>query len=231
MKKRKSAAERRTGIAAGLAHSLRVHAVLFLSILLGFAVFLILPQALELSARLVIGWDVGALVYLAFALSTVVRFSLARAKSRAADQDEGATLILMLTVAAAAVSLGAVVSLLGSAKNFPDVKQPLFLGLAVGTTLISWALIHTMFALHYAHEYYGGEDVGRGGGLKFPNEPQPDYWDFIYFAFVIGTTFQVSDVQATNKRVRRLVVAHGVVSFFFSVTIIALMVNIGSNLI
>jgi uncharacterized membrane protein len=88
-----------------------------------------------------------------------------------------------------------------------------------------------MFALHYAHEYYGGEDVGRGGGLKFPNETQPDYWDFVYFSFVIGMTFQVSDVQVTGKRVRRLVVAHGVVSFFFSVAIIALMVNIGSGLI
>jgi uncharacterized membrane protein len=88
-----------------------------------------------------------------------------------------------------------------------------------------------MFALHYAHEYYGGEDVGRGGGLKFPSDPQPDYWDFVYFSFVLGMTFQVSDVQVTRKRVRRLVVAHGIVSFFFSVTIIALMVNIGSNLI
>jgi uncharacterized membrane protein len=231
MKKRKAAAARRTGLAAGLAHSLRVHSVLFLCVLLGLAVFLLLPRTLELSARLLIGWDVGAIVYLGFALSTVVRFSLARAKSRAADQDEGATFILMLTVAAVVVSLGAVVSLLGSAKNFPEAKQPLLLTLAVGTTLISWVFIHTMFALHYAHEYYGGEDVGRGGGLKFPNDPQPDYWDFVYFAFVLGMTFQVSDVQVTGKRVRRLVVAHGVVSFFFSVTIIALMVNIGSNLI
>jgi uncharacterized membrane protein len=231
MTKRKTAARSRAGFPAGLLHSLRIHSALFSSALLGFAVFLMLPQAWELSARLVMSWDIGAIIYLGFALSTVVRFSLTRAKSRAADQDEGATLILMLTVAAAAVSLGAVVSLLGTAKNTPEAKQPILLLLAVGTTLISWALIHTMFALHYAHEYYGGEDVGRGGGLKFPNDPQPDYWDFVYFAFVLGMTFQVSDVQVTNKRVRRLVVAHGIISFFFSVTIIALMVNIGSNLI
>ena len=63
-----------------------------------------------------------------------------------------------------------------------------------------------MFALHYAHEFYGGEDIGRGGGLKFPGEPRPDYWDFVYFSFVIGMTFQVSDVQVTGKRLRRLVV-------------------------
>lgn len=221
----------RTGPAAEILHSLRVHSVLFSCILLGFAVFLLLPQTLQLSARLVIGWDVGAIVYLGFALSNILRFSLARARSRAADQDEGATLMLMLTVIAAGVSLGAVVSLLGAAKNLPEAKQPVFMLLAVGTTIISWALIHVMFALHYAHEYYGGEDIGRGGGLKFPNDQQPDYWDFVYFSFVIGMTFQVSDVQVTGKRVRRLVAAHGVVSFFFSVTILALMVNIGSNLI
>lgn len=234
MSKRRSPsrARHRAGFpAAGLLHSLRVHGVLLSCTLLGFAVFLMLPRAWELSARLVMSWDAGTLVYLGFALSTVMRFSLNRAKSRAADQDEGATLILMLTVAAAIVSLGAVISLLGAAKVAPESKQPITLILSVGTILISWTLIHTIFALHYAHEYYGGEDVGRGGGLKFPNDPQPDYWDFIYFSFVIGMTFQVSDVQVTGKRVRRLTVAHGIVSFFFSVTIIALMVNIGSTLI
>lgn len=217
--------------AANLLHSVRVHGVLFFSICLGLVLFLLLPQEWEFSARLVLGWDAGALVYLGFALSTIVRFSLSRAQSRAADQDEGATLILVLTVIATGVSLGTVVSLLGTAKNVGEMKQTVFLLLGIGTTLISWTLIHTMFALHYAHEYYGGEDIGRGGGLKFPNDTQPDYWDFIYFAFVIGMTFQVSDVQVTSKRVRRLVVAHGIVSFFFSVTIIALMVNIGSGLI
>jgi uncharacterized membrane protein len=231
MSGRKRSATHRGGFAAALLHSLRVHSVLFASIVVGSAAFFLLSGALGSAARFVIGWDAGALFYLVFAISTAMRFSLARARSRAADQDEGATLILMLTVAAAAVSLGAVVSLLGSAKSVPAADRTVLMILAVGTTLISWTLIHTVFALHYAHEFYGGEDVGRGGGMKFPNEPQPDYWDFIYFSFVVGMTFQVSDVQVTNKRVRRLVVAHGVISFFFSVAIIALMVNIGSTLI
>jgi uncharacterized membrane protein len=229
MKRRRTSTRER--FPAGVLHTLRVHIVLFSSALFGFFVFFVLPRDWPFSERLVMSWDIGALAYLAFAVSTIMRFSLSRAKSRAADQDEGATLILILTVIATAVSLGAVVSLIGSAKNLPESRQPVLLLLGIGTTLISWALIHTIFALHYAHEFYGGEDVGRGGGLKFPNDPQPDYWDFVYFSFVIGMTFQVSDVQVTSKRVRRLVVAHGIVSFFFSVTIIALMVNIGSNLI
>jgi len=233
MSKRRNSrvARKRTEFPARLQHTLRVHAALCSGTLLGIVLFLAMPGSWALPARLVMAWDAGALLYLALALATVMRFSLERAKGRAADQDEGATLILMLTVLAAAVSLGAVIGLLGTAKSAPETMQPTALLLGVGTILISWTLIHTMFALHYAHEYYGDEDVGRGGGLKFPNDPQPDYWDFVYFAFVLGMTFQVSDVQVTKKRVRRLVVAHGIVSFFFSVTIIALMVNIASNLI
>jgi len=233
MKTRKQtrAGPRRSGLAARSLHILRVHATLMSCVALGVALFFLLPAAWEFPARFVVAWDAGALAYLGSALTVFARFNLSRVKSRAADQDEGATVILMLTVAAALVSLGAVIGLLGEAKNIPAAKQHGTLALAVATILISWLLIHTMFALHYAHEFYGGEDVGRGGGLKFPNEAQPDYWDFVYFSFVIGMTFQVSDVQVTNKRVRRLAVAHGVVSFFFSVTIIALMVNIGSTLI
>lgn len=231
MSGKRSRASAAGGFPAGLLHALRVHSPLFSAIIFGFIVLLALPQDWRMAARMAIGWDAGALLYLGLALSAILRFSLKRARSRAADQDEGATVLLILTVLAALVSLGAVVSLLGSAKAVPGATQPLLLLLGVATALISWTLIHTMFALHYAHEYYGGEDVGHGGGLKFPNETQPDYWDFVYFSFVIGMTFQVSDVQVTGKRVRRLVVAHGVVSFFFSVAIIALMVNIGSGLI
>ena len=85
--------------------------------------------------------------------------------------------------------------------------------LAIGTVVLSWAFTHTIFALHYAHGFYG--EHLRKSGLKFPGEGQPDYWDFIYFAFVIGMTFQVSDVAITNKSIRRTVVAHGALSFFF----------------
>jgi uncharacterized membrane protein len=88
-----------------------------------------------------------------------------------------------------------------------------------------------IFTLHYAHEYYGEGRDGTFGGLEFPNDDQPDYWDFLYFAFVVGMTFQVSDVQVTSKFIRRLVVAHGAVSFVFNVAILSVMVNISSEFI
>ena len=87
----------------------------------------------------------------------------------------------------------------------------------------------TIFALHYAHEFYG--TGRRAAGLKFPGDERPDYWDFVYFAFVIGMTFQVSDVGITHREIRRTVVAHGVLSFLFTAAILALAVNIAASLV
>jgi uncharacterized membrane protein len=87
--------------------------------------------------------------------------------------------------------------------------------------MLSWAFIHTMFALHYAHEFYAEHH-----GLIFPHDPEPTYWDFVYLAFSIGTATQVSDVEISSKRIRRTVSLHGIVSFFFNVTVIALTVGL-----
>ena len=100
---------------------------------------------------------------------------------------------------------------------------------AIVTILLSWAFIHLVFALHYAHEYYDEND-GRGGGLIFPGDEDPDYWDFLYYALVVAMTAQVSDVQITNKSIRRLTTVHGVISFFFNVTVLAFTINIVSTL-
>jgi len=101
--------------------------------------------------------------------------------------------------------------------------------LVVTTITLSWMFVQVIFALHYAHEYYDTGD--EGGGLVFPNDPHPEYWDFLYFSVVIGMTFQVSDVQVTSKPLRRLVMAHGLVAFVFNVALLALVVNFGSSLI
>ncbi len=86
-----------------------------------------------------------------------------------------------------------------------------------------------MFALHYAHDYYG--EGNRANGLIFPGKDKPDYWDFMYFAFVIGMTFQVSDVQVSNRLIRRLVVTHGALSFVFNAAILAVTVNLATSAI
>jgi uncharacterized membrane protein len=206
----------------------RHHPRLAIAAALGVVVVLLLPGNLRLSTRLLIGWDIGAVFYLATAIALVQDFDLKRVQLRAEQYDEGGLLVLVLTVVAAVASLAAIVIELGATRA--AVNDRLALLLAAGTALLSWALIHTIFAFHYAHRFYRGPGT-RGSGLSFPQSEHPNYWDFVYFSFVIGMTFQVSDVQVTTTQLRRVVAAHGIVSFFFSVAILALTVNLGANLI
>jgi uncharacterized membrane protein len=134
-----------------------------------------------------------------------------------------------MTVATALASLLAIVVLLGTSAAGGAHRRSIELVLATITIGLSWVFIHTMFALHYAHEFYDQSGVP---GLAFPGgEEEPDYWDFVYFALVIGMTAQVADVGITTKEIRRTVAAHGVVSFFFNVALLALTVNIAASAI
>ncbi len=213
-----------------LHHVAKLHGRLITSTLIGLVATFVLMAVTDWRAMTaaLIGWDLGVLVYLVTAIVTITRFDLAKVKQRASEEDEGATLILILTVIAAAASLAALIGELGSMGS--DASKALFFSHAVLTIVLSWTFIQVIFTFHYAHEYYGEGRDRRRGGLTFPDDPTPDYWDFVYFSFVIGMTFQVSDVQVTSKFIRRLVVAHGLVSFVFNVAILAVTVNIGGNL-
>ncbi len=177
--------------------------------------------------RGLVGWDIGIGLYVILAIEMMARADVHQIRRRAAAQDEGAIVILILTVATAAASLLAIVVLLGTSAGGAAQRGTMELVLATITIGLSWALIHTMFALHYAHEFYDQSGVP---GLAFPGgEKEPDYWDFVYFALVIGMTAQVADVGITTKEIRRTVAAHGVVSFFFNVALLALTVNIAAS--
>jgi uncharacterized membrane protein len=181
----------------------------------------------RLATRLLVGWDISAGLYLALVAHMMSVSSIHRIRGRAAREDEGQAAILVLTVTAALASLGAIVAELGSAVGVN--RRPSHVVLAVLTILLSWAFIHAIFALHYAHEFY---DETEGGGLAFPGgDLEPDYWDFVYFSFVVGMTSQVSDVCITSKRIRRVVTAHGVIAFVFNVALLALTVNIAASAI
>jgi len=207
------------------------HAKLFAAALAGVVLLPLLPGALRLSTRLLIAWDFASFIYLVGAVLVIRAFDLNRVQVRAEETDEGGPALLLITVLTALASLAAIVVELGSAKEMqsPETRQAAFV-LAAVTVILSWTLIHTIFAFHYAHIYYRGPGT-RGRGLAFPGEGEPDYWDFVYFSFVIGMTFQVSDVQITGRKIRRLAIAHALVSFVFNVAILALTVNIGANLI
>jgi uncharacterized membrane protein len=205
------------------------HRRLLMSAALGIAtIFILRLTDLGAVARMLIGWDVAVLIYLAAAAFIMARCStVAAIKKNASIQDEGAFAILILAVAAAIASLGAIFAEL-AALDRDSPNYGLYIALAIVTVVLSWTFTQTIFALHYAHEFYG--EGARGNGLKFPDDNQPDYWDFVYFSFVVGMTFQVSDVAVTHKSARRMVVAHGALSFFFSTAIVAMTVNIAAGL-
>jgi uncharacterized membrane protein len=198
---------------------------LFLAAVLGIVVGLVLPSEWRATTRLLVTWDVGVGLYLALAFQAMAKADIARIRRRAALLDEDRVAFLFLTAGAALASLGAIVAELGAKDTG---RAPAHLALAAVTIALSWAFIHTIFALHYAHEFYI-ENRYEDGGLAFPGKEKPDYWDFLYFSLVIGMTSQVSDVAVTAKSIRRTVMWHGVVSFFFNVALLALTVNIAAR--
>jgi uncharacterized membrane protein len=208
----------------------RLHRRLVLALLLGVGV-LVLSMAFpgRMPTRLLTGWDISLCVYLALTYYGMARAPVTRIRWRAKVQDEGAVALLVLTVVSALASLAAVIAEVGAAPSATGLGWSEFT-LGALTILLSWAFVHTIFALHYAHEFYGGGNT-REGGLIFPGKDEPDYWDFMYFSLVIAMTSQVSDVQISSRSIRRLATVHGVFSFFFNLTVLALTVNMVSNLI
>jgi uncharacterized membrane protein len=210
----------------------RLHARLVISVVMGAAIAAALFMTdLHTTTRLLIGWDAGILLYLVLIYSVARRGDIARLRQRAAEEDEGAIILLLLTFAAAIASLAAIVIEVGGSQGETGVRAALSVALTMSTIVLSWFFVHTEFALHYAHEFYGQGRDKTIGGLNFPGTRAPDYWDFLYFSLVIAMTSQVSDVQITSRSLRGVAAMHGVLSFFFNLGILALTVNMLSNLI
>ena len=210
----------------------RLHARLLISVVVGIAVTLSLATTDWYTAtKLLLGWDIGVALYLALIYQLVATCGIDEIRRRAAEDDEGALALLILTGLSGLAIMGAIIAELGIAKVSGQPRSGLGVTLAMATIVVSWAFVHTIFALHYAHEYYGERGDHAIGGLTFPGRQSPDYWDFVYFSLVIAMTSQVSDVVITSKVIRRIVTVHGVLAFFFNVAVFALTVNIVSNLI
>ena len=196
----------------------------FLSLAVGILVCLLMPGSFRLVTRLLFGWDALIAVYLVLVYTMMLCNDHQHIRRAAAMQDDGRFVILLVTAIGAFASIAAIVSELGVHRGAAE------LSIAITTIALSWAAVHTTFALHYAHDYYRPP----AGGLEFPSgdkEDNADYWDFVYFSFVIGMTAQVSDVGITDKTIRRTATAHGIVSFIYNTALLALTVNIAASAI
>ena len=206
---------------------------LFSSVLVGALVAFLLPEswALHDVTRAIVGWNIGAWLYLMLAARMMFWTTHEKIRVRAIKQDDGRYVVLGMVIVAAIVAIGAIVAELGVAKDMHGMLRYEHIALAVMTILSSWAFTQVMFALHYAHDFYAAKERGNPGGLEFPNAPAPDYGDFLYFSCVIGTSGQTADVSFTSRAMRRTGLVHCVLAFFFNTTLVALTINIASSLI
>ncbi len=215
---------------------------LIASVALAVAAFLLEPSAMsDRSTRMLVAWNVGTGLDIALNMLAVARATPSTIRRRASLTDEGRFAILILVVLAALATMGAIFVQLHVAKDMQGLAKGLHLGLAGLTIVSAWVFIHLTFALHYAHEYFDettalpgetprGEARTWRGGLAIPGTDEPDYWDFLYFSFIIGVASQTADVAITSKRIRRTSLAHSIVAFFFNSAILALTINIAAGL-
>ncbi len=195
----------------------------------------VLPLDLDRSTVAALSWDLGCLCFLALVLTEFRGRDAPYIRGVAAAQDEGQGLILALVLSAAAASLGAVAVELSAAKDLHGLARGLTVALAFCTVALSWFVVQLIFALHYAHEYYAPDHdddptTHEQGGLQFLGGVEPDYWDFLHFAVVIGVASQTADIGFTSRTMRRIGTVHSLVSFTFNTAILALSVNLLAGL-
>jgi uncharacterized membrane protein len=209
----------------------RLHGVLVLALVAALAVAAFTPGDWRWPTRAAAGWDAGVLLFLGLAVLRLARTrSTDQIRSRAAELDDAGGAVLPLSVLAACASIAIVI---GEAATAPETQAASTAILALGTVALSWCFIHLIFAQHYAHAFYGPAAKGKGdrGGLLFPGEEAPDYWDFIHFSLIIGVACQTADIQIADRRLRRISSIHSATAFVFNTVIVALGVNFAINLI
>lgn len=189
------------------------------------AAVLLALAGLRLASAVLLGFDLGALFYLVTLARMFSRSGCEHIGRQAKLQDTGRRATLTVAVIVSLVVLVALATELHGAK----AGGAWAVGLASLSVVLSWLFMNTTFALHYAHGYYG-DDSHPQGGLDFPATPRPDYWDFVYYSFVIGMCFQVSDVTVGGRHMRHITLLHSVVAFFFNVFILAISVSVVGSL-
>lgn len=197
----------------------------------GLASFFLFSPVNNPVLRAVVAWDVGSLLFLVLTFIAFFRSLDRDISADAKRHQEGEWTIFTLTLLGAVMSFAAI--FLFSQAGERKAHEAPYLLFVVVTLILSWLTTHVTFAYRYAHEYYsydlGGPEID--GGIEFPQDQHPDYLDFVYFSFVLGMTFQVSDCNVTSKKLRRLATLQGLIGFLFNTVILALSVNIAASML
>ena len=213
-------------------HTVKAHPRLFLAIALGCLTALSLPPdwVSRTSTRSLIAWNVAAFAYLISTAQMCWQSDVTTIKRRARIQSESRFITMVLVILAVVASQVAIVAELSTVKNLSPAFKGGHIALTIVTIISAWLFTHTMFALHYAHDYYDSVARHCQPGLEFVGTPDPEYGDFFYCAFIIGTSGQTADVTFSNKSMRRIGLVHSVLAFAFNTTLLAMTINIAASL-
>lgn len=188
----------------------------------------LLPLPTAWTTQVLLAWCAGSGTFLALSWWLAVRFDAQRTRARALAQDQSQWILSGLLLLSVFTSAGAIALMLQHVKDLATLQRLAHLALSMLAMAASWLLMQTVFAFHYAHLYYQCEsrDHATGAGLQFPGKQPPDYFDFLYYAHVVGMTSQVSDVLVTARHMRRLTLLHSLAAFAFNMLVLALSINV-----
>jgi uncharacterized membrane protein len=205
------------------------HPRLWLSLITGTATFFFLPESWPLLSRVLVCWDCGVIVFLALIFHWMTRLTAAQICSKYIEEDATAPIILVVVTIASLLSLAAIVEPLATMKQVTGSVRAAHFALATVTLISSWILVPTMFTTHYADMYYSASEDERP--LHFPQTPMPVFWDFAYFSFTIAAACQTADVATQQAEIRKIVIAHTLISFLFNASILGFAINVTAGLI
>ena len=205
------------------------HIRLLISALAACVLFFLLPAQWQVLTRVLVSWNVGVPMFLILAYLVMRTQTAAQISERYREEDETAPVILFIGVVGAILAMASIVAFLSALDHAGRTEKSLHIALAALTVMHSWLLIPMMFTLHYADMFYSA--APRDRPLRFPDKGEPVFWDFAYFSFTIAAACQTADVCTSQGPIRRVVIAHSVLSFFFNAAILGFAINVTAGLI
>jgi uncharacterized membrane protein len=205
------------------------HLRFFSAVIVGSAIYFLLPHQWSVVSRILTCWNVGVVLFLILIHMWMARLTAQQICTEFMGEDAAASFILIIAIVAALLSLVAIVELLSTIKQTSGAERAAHLALAGLTVASSWTLVPAMFALHYADMFYATAPEDRP--LHFPQTTRPIFWDFAYFSFTIAAACQTADVATNQVAIRKVVIAHTVVSFVFNAAVLGFAINVTAGLI
>lgn len=205
------------------------HSRLIAAIGAGLILFFLLPHHWMWLTRVLVSWNVAVLLFLVLAGQVMISLDSGQLTRKYQEEDEAAPLILIISVLGAILAMASIVAFLSGLNEVSSSAKPLHIALAAITVINTWTLIPTMFTLHYADMFYSASANDRP--LHFPDTGEPVFWDFAYFSFTISAACQTADVTTAQGTIRKVVIAHSVLSFFFNASILGFAINVTAGLI